>query len=115
MPAHVQWNGAPAPPDTCDACPALHRPDAGAVDDDAPTAHKPALGALATPAPSAGPHTPSTGAFGAAHDASAPPATPAHVHENGPLPLTDDGAPTEHSPDVGALAVATPFAEPHAA
>jgi hypothetical protein len=97
-PAHVHVNG----PSPC-------------TDDATPAAHNPLDGAVSTAAPSAGPHAPSTAttSLSAPHDASAPPPTPAQVHENGPSPATVDGAPTLQSPLVGASPTATPLAGPH--
>src|SRR5215472_9398544 len=51
---------------------------------------------------------------GAAHIAVVPPLEPAQLHENGPEPVTGDAVPAEQRLAVGAVAVAMPFADPHA-
>ena len=42
----------------------------------------------------------------------APPLTPAHVHDHGPLPSTDEGAPVWHNFATGAEPTAAPLAAP---
>jgi len=75
----------------------------------------PLVGATVVATPLALPHWPLTGPglSGAEQEALVPPLAPAQVQLQGPLPDTDDGEPTPHSPLVGAVVVATPLALPH--
>jgi hypothetical protein len=98
LPAQVQVHG-PLPL-TADAVPALQRLP---------------VGALVRSAPFEEPHAPLTAEDeGAQHTAVAPPLDPAQLQFQGPLPLTAEADPVLHSPLVGAVLTATPFAEPHA-
>ncbi len=78
-----------------------------------PELHKFVVGLVVTPTPSAEPQEPLV-FFIALHEAVVPPFVPTQVQFHGPVPVTAEAVPTEHSPVVGAEVYATPLAAPQA-
>ena len=96
-PAQLQFQG-PLPV-TADAVPALQRF---------------VVGAVLVAAPFALPHTPFTGCAASCAEqvAVVPPLLPAHVHVQGPLPVTADAVPELQRLAVGALVKLPPLDDP---